>query len=57
MKSFCSDPIAKTAVYQIFMSTPLFQAHEMDGFQADTEEDEDEADCVIIRTQKGETSK
>uniref|UniRef100_A0A673WJD3 Chromatin assembly factor 1, subunit A (p150) n=1 Tax=Salmo trutta TaxID=8032 RepID=A0A673WJD3_SALTR len=33
------------------------QAHEMDGFQADTEEDEDEADCVIIRTQKGETSK
>uniref|UniRef100_A0A8C7IVY4 Chromatin assembly factor 1, subunit A (p150) n=1 Tax=Oncorhynchus kisutch TaxID=8019 RepID=A0A8C7IVY4_ONCKI len=33
------------------------QAHEMDGFQADTEEDEDETDCVIIRTQKGETSK
>uniref|UniRef100_A0A8C7LH17 Chromatin assembly factor 1, subunit A (p150) n=1 Tax=Oncorhynchus mykiss TaxID=8022 RepID=A0A8C7LH17_ONCMY len=31
------------------------QAHEMDGFQADTEEDE--TDCVIIRTQKGETSK
>ncbi|XP_029607121.1 chromatin assembly factor 1 subunit A isoform X2 [Salmo trutta] len=33
------------------------QAHEMDGFQADTEEDEDEADCVIIRTQKGSTRK
>lgn len=25
-----------------------------DGFQADTEEDEDEADCVIISTQKGQ---
>ncbi|XP_055778451.1 chromatin assembly factor 1 subunit A-like [Salvelinus fontinalis] len=31
------------------------QAHEMDGFQADT--DEDEADCVIILTQKGSSRK
>ncbi|CAB1331419.1 unnamed protein product [Coregonus sp. 'balchen'] len=32
-------------------------AMEMDGFQADTEEDEDEADCVIISTQKGSSRK
>ncbi|XP_041705055.2 chromatin assembly factor 1 subunit A [Coregonus clupeaformis] len=32
-------------------------AIEMDGFQADTEEDEDEADCVIISTQKGSSRK
>uniref|UniRef100_A0A8C7JLI2 Chromatin assembly factor 1, subunit A (p150) n=1 Tax=Oncorhynchus kisutch TaxID=8019 RepID=A0A8C7JLI2_ONCKI len=33
------------------------EAMKTDGFQADTEEDEDEADCVIISTQKGSSRK
>ncbi|KAK6314180.1 hypothetical protein J4Q44_G00156390 [Coregonus suidteri] len=33
------------------------EAMKTDGFQADTEEDEDEADCVIISTHKGSSRK
>ena len=31
------------------------EAMETDGFQADTEDDEDENDCVIVDTQAGES--
>ncbi|KAL1022960.1 hypothetical protein UPYG_G00034730 [Umbra pygmaea] len=33
------------------------EAMEMDGFQADTEEDDEEADCIIISTTKGPSRK